>query len=427
MKQCNLTKSSCRKFLLMLSLLVFILFGCGEKTAENQPVRIDAPSLSTTDYETMPSESETAPSETASIETTDADTSDSDVPDEIAAQTAVLLDNMPLEDKIGQLILARMPADDDTAVAYCETYKVGGYVLFASDFENKTPQSIRYKIKNLTKITSWPMFFAVDEEGGTVTRISRYSQYRDAKFASPRELMAGGIEAVSADTEEKCQLLKSLWLNFNLAPVADISEDSSEFIYYRSAGGLENAVEYVRAYVLKSSELSVGSTLKHFPGYGGNADTHTGAAYDDRDLDELMSRDLVPFIEGIEAGADAVMVSHNTIECLDHDNPASLSPAVHELLRDELGFDGIIMTDDLAMGAVTDRYDSSEAAVMSILAGNDLVCCSDLPASYQGLYEAALDGRLTEERITESVKRIIRCKIKLGIIDINIDINTEER
>ena len=425
MKQCNLTKSPRRKFLLMLSLLVFILFGCGEKTIENQPVRIDAPSLSTIDYETTLSESETAlsvsettPSETASIETTAADTSDIDTPDEIAAQTAVLLGNMPLEDKIGQLILARMPADDDTAVAYCETYKVGGYVLFASDFEDDTPQSIRYKIKNLTKITSLPMFFAVDEEGGTVTRISRYSQYRDAKFASPRELMAGGIDAVSADTEEKCQMLKSLWLNLNLAPVADISDDPSDFIYERSAGGLDAAVEYVRAYVEKSRELSVGCTLKHFPGYVGSSDTHTGAAYDDRSLDELMERDLVPFVEGIEAGADAVMVSHNIVECLDGDNPASLSPAVHELLRGELAFDGVVMTDDISMGAVADIYDEADAAVLAILAGNDIVCCSDIPAVYNGLYDAVMDGRLTEERIDESVTRIIKCKIKLSIVKV---------
>ena len=425
MKQCNLTKSSCRKFLLMLSLLVFILFGCGEKTIENQPVRIDAPSLSTIDYETTLSESETAlsvsettPSETASIETTAADTSDIDTPDEIAAQTAVLLGNMPLEDKIGQLILARMPADDDTAVAYCETYKVGGYVLFASDFEDDTPQSIRYKIKNLTKITSLPMFFAVDEEGGTVTRISRYSQYRDAKFASPRELMAGGIDAVSADTEEKCQMLKSLWLNLNLAPVADISDDPSDFIYERSAGGPDAAAAYVRAYVEKSRELSVGCTLKHFPGYVGSSDTHTGAAYDDRSLDELMERDLVPFVEGIEAGADAVMVSHNIVECLDGDNPASLSPAVHELLRGELAFDGVVMTDDISMGAVADIYDEADAAVLAILAGNDIVCCSDIPAVYNGLYDAVMDGRLTEERIDESVTRIIKCKIKLSIVKV---------
>ena len=415
MKQCYLLKNPRRKFLLVLSLIVFILFGCGEETVENQPVRIDAPSISTTDYETTPSESETTPSEseTTPFETTAADTSDSDVPDKIALQTAELLGNMPLEDKIGQLILARMPADDDTATAYCETYKVGGYVLFASDFEDETPQSIRYKIKNLTKITSWPMFFAVDEEGGTVTRISRYSQYRDAKFASPRELMAGGIEAVSADTEEKCQLLKSLWLNFNLAPVADISDDPSDFIYERSAGGPDAAAEYVRAYVEKSRELSVGCTLKHFPGYSGSSDTHTGAAYDDRSLDELMERDLLPFRVGIEAGADAVMVSHNIVECLDPDNPASLSPAVHELLRGELDFDGIVMTDDISMGAVADIYDEAEAAVLAILAGNDIVCCSDTPAVYNGLYDAVMDGRLTEERIDESVTRIIYCKLKL--------------
>lgn len=398
-----------------------LLFSCGESAQNGEVTRVDAPIVT---QETTQSTTEAGVSD---IETEKPDTTSSETEigeeDRISSLVDQIYERLTLEEKIGQLILVRKPSDKATALEYIGSYYPGGYVLFANDFENETPETISAFIDSLNETSSLPLFCAVDEEGGTVVRISKFPQFRAEKFLSPRELIEGGAEAVTADTDEKCRLLASLGINFNLAPVADISEDSSEFIYYRSAGGLDNAVEYVRAYVLKSSELSVGSTLKHFPGYGGNADTHTGAAYDDRGLDELMARDLVPFIEGIEAGADAVMVSHNTIECLDHDNPASLSPAVHELLRDELGFDGIIMTDDLAMGAVCDRYDSSEAAVMSILAGNDLVCCSDLPAAYQGLYEAALDGRLTEERIAESVKRIIRCKIKLGIIDIN----TEER
>lgn len=404
-----------------------LLFSCGESAQNGEVTRVDAPIItqestqSTTESDStngtgLP-ETETDKPDTTSIE------AEPDEDDNISSLVDQIYERLTLEEKIGQLILVRKPADKATALEYIGSYHPGGYVLFASDFENETPETISAFIDSLNETSSLPLFYAVDEEGGTVVRISKFPQYRTEKFLSPRELIEGGADAVTADTDEKCRLLMSLGINFNLAPVADISEDSSEFIYYRSAGGLDNAVEYVRAYVEKSSELSVGSTLKHFPGYGGNADTHTGAAYDDRGLDELMARDLVPFIEGIEAGADAVMVSHNTIECLDHDNPASLSPAVHELLRDELGFDGIIITDDLAMGAVCDRYDSSEAAVMSILAGNDLVCCSDLPAAYQGLYEAALDGRLTEERIAESVKRIIKCKLKLGIIDIN----TEER
>ena len=404
-----------------------LLFSCSDSAQNREVTRVDAPTV-TQESTQLTTESDSTngtrlpENETDKLDTTLSE-SEPDEDDNISSLVDQIYERLTLEEKIGQLILVRKPADKATALEYIGSYHPGGYVLFASDFQDETPETISAYIDSLNETSSLPLFCAVDEEGGTVVRISKFPQYRAEKFLSPRELIEGGADAVTADTDEKCRLLASLGINFNLAPVADISEDSSEFIYYRSAGGLDNAVEYVRAYVEKSSELSIGSTLKHFPGYGGNADTHTGAANDNRTLDELMARDLVPFIEGIGAGADAVMVSHNTVECLDPDNPASLSLAVHELLRDELGFDGIIMTDDLAMGAVTDRYDSSEAAVMSILAGNDLVCCSDLPAAYQGLYDAVLDGRLTEERIAESVERIIRCKIKLGIIDIN----TEER
>ena len=228
--------------------------------------------------------------------------------------------------------------------------------------------------------------------------------------------MAGGTELLASDTREKCRLLSSLGLNLNLAPVADISTDPNDFIPYRSAGDLVAATDYVTAYVTESVKAGVGSALKHFPGYGNNADTHTGIAVDKRSAETFRGSDFLPFRAGIEAGCGIVMVSHNIVECFDKENPASLSAEVHRVLREELSFDGVITTDDLAMQAITDSYGSGEAAVLAIEAGNDLICCSDLSVKYEAVKSAYESGRISLSRIEESVLRILEYKVTMGLL-----------
>ena len=325
-----------------------------------------------------------------------------------------IISSMTLEEKAGQLILVRIDSDPDTAIANVEKYHVGGYVLFASDFANRDKLTAKAYIDSLQAASKIPLVIATDEEGETVVRVSRYKQYRDSRFESPRTLLSKGI--VESDTKERCALLASLGVNLNLAPVADISTNEDDFIYYRSAGDLDSAVEYVKTFVESSAGTGVGTTLKHFPGYGGNADTHTGTATDTRDYSVFEERDFLPFEAGIEAGADVVMVSHNTVVCMDKDNPASLSAEVHRVLREELGFEGVITTDDLAMDAISKVYGAGEAGVIAIEAGNDLVCCSDLETKYGAILEAAKSGRITEERINESLRRILTFKLNKGII-----------
>ena len=156
--------------------------------------------------------------------------------------------------------------------------------------------------------------------------------------------------------------------------------------------------------------------LKHFPGYGNNRDTHTGIARDSRPLTQLETQDLIPFRAGIAADCDAILVSHTIVEAFDPELPASLSPAVTCYLRKNLGFNGVILTDDLIMEAITDLYGAEEAAVLAVLAGCDMLCSSEHPVQYSAVLEAFLTGRIPETQIRESVARILLWKHTLGLL-----------
>ena len=332
-------------------------------------------------------------------------------------QAQVILDKMSLEEKIGQMFLIRY-SDDQTALSDIAQYNPGGILLFAKDFENHTKESIKAQLDTCQQASGTPLIIGVDEEGGVVTRISRFTNFRSERFKSPQDLYAeGGFERIASDTDEKCALLKSIGINVNLAPVADVSEDPSSFIYDRTIGqNAEITSEYVRTVVGRMKANGMGSALKHFPGYGDNGDTHTDIITDTRPLGAFVSGDLLPFQAGIDEGTDIVLVSHNIVSCMDPDYPASLSPTVHALLRNTIGFDGVIMTDDLVMSAITEYTDGKSAAVQAVIAGNDLLCCSDYAVQVPAVIEAVKSGVISEERINESAKRIIEMKLYLGII-----------
>lgn len=327
-----------------------------------------------------------------------------------------LLMVMSLEEKVGQMFIARCPETD--AARKAAQYHLGGYILFSNDFKSKTKSQVISDIESYQKASYIGMFIGVDEEGGTVNRISLYSQFRSQPFSSPQELYEeGGFNRIISDTKEKCELLKSLGININFAPVCDVSTNENDFIYKRAFG--KDAVstsEYVKTVVSTMSECGVGSVLKHFPGYGDNVDTHTGMAYDKRPLSTFKNSDFLPFQEGIAAGAGAVLVCHNIVECMDKDLPASLSPEVHRILMDDLGFKGVIITDDLFMDAIKEYFPVDKAAVMAVEAGNDLLCSSDFEEQITAVCNAVKDGTISEDRINESVSRILELKIQLGII-----------
>lgn len=379
------------KYLPLFLLIALLLSGCGQ----NIPVPVSGkPVIPATEH-----------TEGTIPPTTEA-------PDPIE----ILIQSMSLEERVGQLFLARCNAA--TAVEDVQEYHLGGLVLFGADFENQTAESAAETIHSYQDAARIPLLIAVDEEGGTVTRVSRYPQYRSTPFASPRSLYNQGELELVLDTEtEKCQLLRSLGINVNLAPVCDITTQPGAILYDRSLGqNAEVTSECISKMVDIMERHQIGSVLKHFPGYGNNADTHVLIATDRRSLTELENCDLQPFRAGIEAGASAIMVSHTIVEAFDSESPAALSPAVHQYLREEMGFDGIILTDDLAMGAITEQYGAGEAAVLAVLAGNDLLCSTEYAVQYDAVLEAVLTGRIDYYTLTDAVRRILYWKQDLGMV-----------
>lgn len=322
------------------------------------------------------------------------------------------LDGMTLEQKVSQLFFVRCPESGGEALAASNRCP-GGFLLFGQDFEGRTEQQVIDRIAAFQTAAQTPLLIGVDEEGGTVVRVSRY--FREEKFASPRALYkAGGLEVILADTAEKDDFLSGFGINVNLAPVADLSTDPNDFIYPRALGeDAETTAAYVAAVVMQMNADGMGSVLKHFPGYGSNIDTHTDRAVDDRPLAVFESADLLPFIAGIEAGAPCVLVSHNIVPAFGDDLPGSMSPAIVHYLRAEMGFTGVIMTDDLAMAAAG----LENAAVKAVQAGCDLLITSDCGTQYAEVLAAVQAGELTTEQIDAAACRVLTWKQNLGLFD----------
>lgn len=337
-------------------------------------------------------------------------------PEPLPDPVETYVDGLTVEEQAAQMFFARCPETDAAALA--GQYNIGGYILFGRDFEGQTPDSVRETIASYQAAAKTPMLIGVDEEGGTVVRISSNPNFRAAKFQSPQRLYAeGGMERVISDTKEKDALLHAIGVNVNLAPVCDVSTDAGDFIFARAFGqDAASTSEYVRAVVIQMVEDNMGAVLKHFPGYGNNVDTHTGIAVDPRPLDQFRESDFLPFQAGFGAGAGAVLVCHNIVSEIDPNLPASLSPAVHELLRGELGYQGVVMTDDLIMDAITQYTDGADAAVRAVQAGNDMLISSDFVTQYTAVLAAIDSGAITKEQVRESAVRVVRWKQVLGLL-----------
>lgn len=325
------------------------------------------------------------------------------------------LQEMTLEEKVGQLFLARCPQMD--AQRQIRTYAPGGYVLFGADFENQTVESVWSTISGYQSVSRIPMLIAADEEGGSVCRVSAQRAFRSSPFRSPREYYAaGGMESALEAEQEKAIMLKGIGVNVNLAPVCDLAFGRNSFMYRRSLGqSPQVSAEFVSGAVKTMQSFDVGAVLKHFPGYGENGDTHTGDAWDRRSLEELAQNDFVPFLAGMDSGAGAVMIGHIHSAALDEELPASLSPKVCAYLRKEMGFSGVIMTDDLSMAAIAGNYDCGESAILAFLAGNDMLMTSDFEEQYHAVLEAVQTGRIPMERLDDSVLRILQWKQMLHL------------
>ena len=301
---------------------------------------------------------------------------------------------MTLEEKVGQLFWARVPSNHQ--IEDLQSYHLSGYILFGRDFEGRSIEDMKALTKDYQAAAKIPLLIGSDEEGGTVTRIS---SILETPFQSPMALyQQGGMEAVLSDTKQKAELLKSVGINAGLFPVADLSRNQSAFIYDRTIGqNAPTTASYVQQVVEELKKSKVGSTLKHFPGYGDNGDSHTAIIQDNRSLDELRQADFLPFQAGIDAGADSVLVSHNILSKIDT-VPSSISPKITDLLRKELHFKGVIMTDDFDMAGIADFVSQDEAAFQVIVAGNDLILGSSYQTQIPYLLKKISSGEVTEER-----------------------------
>ena len=221
----------------------------------------------------------------------------------------------------------------------------------------------------------------------------------------------GGFELIEKDTKEKSKVLNNLGLNVNLAPVVDVSVNSSDYIYNRTLG--ENTTltsTYAKTVISASKNSGVSYVMKHFPGYGNNVDTHDGIAIDNRSYDTFVNSDYLPFKSGIEAGVPTILVSHNVVNAIDSELPASLSKKVNDELRNTLGFTGIIMTDDLDMGAVSKYVEDNVSATLAINAGNDMIITTDYESMFNEVLNNVKNGTIKEETINKAVMRIIAWK-----------------
>ncbi len=335
-------------------------------------------------------------------------------------QISEMVENMSVEQKVGQLLLLR--SHDLPDAEFCNelsAVSAGGVVLFANDVKNRSADQLTAYISLLQQASDGNMLICVDEEGGTVVRVSSNRQLRDNSFRSPQKLYAeGGMQYIAYDSAEKAGFLRQFGINVNFAPVADVVTDRSAMMYDRAFGQDAAATsEYVTTVVATTEGAGVGTCLKHFPGYGNTSgDTHNGIVSLNTTLEQLRASDLLPFKAGIDAGCGAVMITHTIMTAIDPEHPASMSPEVLSLLRDELEFDGVAISDGMDMGAIKAYSGENDVCVAAFLAGIDLMCTpANGPAAYNALLSAVKDGTIPIDRLDQSVTRILRWKMTLGL------------
>ena len=317
------------------------------------------------------------------------------------------LKTMTTDEKISQILLVRYY--ESKALTDQEKYQFGGFVFFEKDFKNKTKDEVIKMINDLQAISKIPILTAIDEEGGTVSRLSSNKNLVDTPFLSPQALYSqGGFQAIKDDVTNKSKILEELGLNLNLAPVVDVSTNSKDYIYQRTLGqGTELTSTYAEVVIKESKNSKVSYTLKHFPGYGNNLDTHTSSSIDNKTLEEKEATDIPPFISGIKAGAEAIMVSHNIVSAFDAENPSSISLNMHNYLRNNLKFQGVIITDDISMGALKNI---SDIEIKAIKAGNDLIITSNYETSFNNIKNGLNNNTVSIEELDALVEKVLAWK-----------------
>lgn len=328
---------------------------------------------------------------------------------------------MPLEDKVAGLFMVTpesitgvstaIKAGEGTQKALSD-YAVGGIIYFGKNIRSK--EQLQEMVNNTKLYSNYPLFIAVDEEGGSVSRLAEagLGTKVDTAQAIAQTGDAGNAYA-AGDTIG--QYLAEYGFNLDFAPVADLANVDNSVIGNRSFGAEAATVSpYVTSMMQGLADHKVTACVKHFPGIGSSTqDTHQGLASTDRTAEEFRANEFSVFQAAIDGGADMIMVSHMSAPALAGDGtPCSLSEAVVTgILRNELGFKGVIITDALNMSAISEYYGADEAAVMALRAGCDMLLMpEDFEKAYNGVLKAVQDGVISEERIDDALRRIYRIK-----------------
>ena len=330
---------------------------------------------------------------------------------------------MPLEDKVAGLFVITpealtkvrnvVRAGEGTQEAL-NNYAVGGLIYFDNNIVDK--DQLSEMLSNTVSMSKYPIFLAVDEEGGEVSRIAN-SQIEVVKVDDVQTIGKTGDTTAAYEAGVTIgSYLDELGFNLDFAPVADVITGTGHASLVSRTFGTdpELCADMVSSMVNGIQGASVSACLKHFPGIGSSReDTHDGRVEITKTLDEMRNSDFLPFQAGIAAGVDIIMVSHATASAVDTEGvPSSLSKTmITDVLRNDLGYDGVVITDALNMGAISNYYTSDEAAVNAIMAGADMLLMPEnFNVAYEGLLAAVREGRISEERIDESLRRIYRIK-----------------
>ena len=352
-------------------------------------------------------------------------------PASLEEQVSAKLAEMTLEEKVAQLFIVnpeaiidigQATAAGDATKAALTSSPVGGFIYFSGNLidseQTRTMLSATQTFAN--EISGLPMFLCVDEEGGSVSRIGGAEGFGIENVGDMRAIGdAGDVQAAQSAASTVSGYLKGLGFNVNFAPVADIANSESTTMSSRVFGSTADVVSpMVSAQVKGYIDGGILCSAKHFPGIGGAmGDSHEVSIRTDKTLDELRAEELLPFKAAIDAGVPMVMVGHLICEEATGSNlPASVNPVLMtDVLRTEMGYEGIIITDSMSMAAITERLGAQEASLAAFEAGADMIL---MPVDYQeasrSIVNAVSSGRISQERLDESVARILRAKLSLG-------------
>ena len=423
-----LTAGASGLLVLCLLFMSFLIFRIYQEKTQNQEAQ---------DVRQAEEQEETAPTSEEMSDAVSAEKAEKSFTDgqkqaeeKLSQKVKSVIEKMTTEQKVAQLFfvlpdsLAQVggvtQVGDTTASAFRQ-YPVGGIVYMENNIisEEQLTEMNKSFCRLSQEILGVDPFLAVDEEGGSVTRIAQNAAFPVTDVGDMADVGSTGDPDLAYQTGVTLgTYLYRYGLNLDFAPVADVLTNPSNTVVSRRSFGSdpELVADMVAAEVNGLKEEKICGALKHFQGHGATAeDSHEGFAYADRSLQQLRECELIPFQAGIDAGVDFVMVGHICYPQIDENQePASISGwAVTQLLKEEMGFSGIAITDAMNMGAIANHYSSAEGAVRAVQAGMDMILMpADFRDAYNGVLEAVNQGSISQERLNDALTRILTVKLE---------------